>query len=345
MAKSIAVSTDDVTYYTLPGNTGEFNKEAAGINDTIFGQDFQSSEVGLINWNMSAQAFYKGFAGYIADVKKAGTATNLVAQGMSLVSGKTYKVSDATKNILNPSATFTVLDGVTNVNAQVESFNYLFGQLTFKSSYTPVGAITIAATGGYYPVTTLGKANAFTLTQSSDTIDSTDFATAQGNGGHRTFVQGLKTVSLELTGFYDVTNEFRENLTERDLLIIEINPDGNSKSVARGFFKIMSEGQSGEVGALEEESTTFELQVPSSDYLPFSWQFASDTTLHQSIRTCLNAWLTGDEIYVRYLHDGTNGVKGTCIVNETSLSSGLENMNEYTMSFQGSGATTEVGDG
>lgn len=345
MAKSIAVSTDDSTYYTLPGNTGEFNKEAAGINDTIFGQDFQSSEVGLINWNMSAQAFYKGFAGYIADVKKAGTATNLVAQGMTLVSGKTYKVSDATKNILNPDATFTVLDGVTDVTDEVVSWNYLFGQLTFDSGFTPAGAITIAATGGYYPVVTLGKANAFTLTQSSDTIDSTDFATAQANDGHRTFQQGLKTVSLELTGFYDVANDFRANLTDRDLLIIEINPDGNSKSVARGFFKIMSEGQSGEVGALEEESTTFELQVPDSDYLPFSWQFASDTTLHQSIRICLDAWLTGDEIYVKYLHDGTNGVKGTCIVNETSLSSGLENMNEFTIQFQGSGATTEVGDG
>lgn len=80
MAKVVQVSDDNgSTWYTLPGNGGEFSKESSSIDDTVFGQDYKSSEVGLIGWTVSAQAFYKGFAGYSADIKKAGSNTAFTA--------------------------------------------------------------------------------------------------------------------------------------------------------------------------------------------------------------------------------------------------------------------------
>lgn len=341
--KIVAVSTDDITYYTLPGSSGELQNEAGSIDDTVFGQNYQSNEIGLISWTSNATGYYKGFAGYMAKIKQAGTSTVMTTEPMTLVAGKTYKVTADAKNLWNPAVTLNVFDNGVNKNADVESINYLTGRVTFKAAYNPTGPITV--TGAYYPTVTLGKAQSYSLTQTAETIDSTDFGTAQANGGFRTFLAGLQTVSLELTGFYNVTAGLRDALQARTLLIIEIDPSGTGKSICRGFFKLASEGQSGDVGALEEETATFNLQVPSSLYAPFAWLHAADTTLSLAIRTCLDAWLAGTSIFVKYQYDGINGTKGSAVVTECSLSGGLDDMNEFTFSFQGSGATTPVGTG
>lgn len=344
MAKTVQVSDDNGSnWYTLPGNSGSFNNESTPITDTIFGQTWSSEEIGLISWQCEAQAYFKGFAGYQATVKKAGTATAMTGEAMTLVSGKTYQVTDAAKRLLDRNDTFVVYDNGVDHTADVASYNYLMGEVTFDSSYTVTGPVTID--GDYLPLSDLGTGNAFTLTQSADAVETSDFATVQGNGGFRTFQPGLRTAQIELSAFYTIAADLRADLQARDEVIIEINPDGNSKSLARGFFKVVNEGQSGDVGALEEESITFSLNVPSSDYVPFDWHHESDTTLHQSIQICLDAFLNETEIDVQYLYDGTNGVKGDCIVTDTSLSSGLDAMNEFSVSFQGTGATTDVGTG
>lgn len=344
MAKIVQLSDDsESNWYTLPGNSGAFNNESSPITDTVFGQDYQSEEIGLIDWSVEAQAFYKGFAGYVAKLKKQGTPTAMTTEAMSLVSGKTYKIDDAAKEIWDHTAAFTVFDNAVDETANVETFNYLFGEVTFLAAYTPNTPITI--TGTYLPMTTLGAANAFTLTQTAETIESSDFATVQANNGFRTFQQGLKTVSLDLSSFYAVASGFRALLQGRTETLIEVDPDGNGKSVARGFFKAVSESQSGDVGALEDESTTFTLNVPSSDFIPFGWEHANDTTLHTSIQVALTSWLDATEIDVQYLHDGTNGIKGGCIITDVTLSGGLDNMNEFNVTCQGTGATTNVGAG
>ena len=344
MAKSVSVSDDaGVTWHILPGNAGELNNEAGSIDDTIFGQTYQSNESGLINWGVNASAFYKGFAGYQAKLKKQGTSTVMTTEAMSLVSGKTYKVTAAAKNIWNPAVTLTVFDNAVNKDAEVESINYLFGTITFKSSYTPTGPITV--TGAYYPTTTLGSAQSYTLTQTAEAVDSSAFDVAQANGGYRTFLPGLRTVGLELSGFYNLASGFRAALAARSTIIIEVDPSGTGKSVARGFFKPTGDNQSGDVGALEEESVTFVLQVPSSNYIPFAWSHASDTTLHLSVQKCITAYLNQTLIKVRYLYDGVNGISGDATITDLSLSSGLDNMNEFTADFQGTGAQTVVGTG
>lgn len=340
MAKRIQISPDGSTWYTLPGNKGEFQHEAGQIKDTIFGQDFESNQTGIIGWMINANGLYKGFAGYVTKILKSGTPTVMTAEAMSLVSGKTYKVTAGSKNVFDRLTAVRVYDNAVEVTdpTKIESINYLFGRVTFAASYTPTGPITV--TGKYLPMTQVAGANSFTLTQTANAIDNTDYETAQGNGGFRTHEYGLRTVALSLKGIYKPTNGFADLLIARAECVVEINVDGSGKSVARGFMKPANTGQDGNVGELENDSLDFTLSVPDQEGvdLPFSWIHDGTTSLSMAIRTALSSWESGDLVSVNYLADGENGKEGEAIITDLSLSGGLEAMNEFTIKFQGSDA-------
>lgn len=340
MAKRIRLSDDDgANWYTLPGSSGELSSEAGELDDTVFGQNFSSTFPGINGWTINANARYKGYAGYQAKILKTGTSTTMTTEPMSLVSGKTYQVTDAAKRLFDRShATFNVFDDGVNKNAEVESIDHLFGRVTFKSSYTPTTPITI--TTNYLPLAEVGCANEYTLTQTANAIDNTCMDTAQANGGNRTFEYGLKTVQLELNGIYKSANNFRTLLAARSELVIQINPDGAGKAVARGFFRAVSTGQSGDVGDLEQETITFNLSVPDQDNVqtPFKWLIASDALLNVSVQKAIAAWEDDELIKVAYLPDGTDGVMGDAVITDLTLTGGLESMNEFTVNFQGSDA-------
>jgi hypothetical protein len=344
MPKKVRISDDNgVTWSTFPGSSGEFTSEAGDIDDTVLGQAFRSSQTGMIGNSLSTNGFYKGFAGYNAKLLASGTPVALTAEAMALVSGKTYQVTNTAKRTFNPLTTVSFFDnGVAIAVANILNVDYVFGRVTFVPGYTVVGAITV--TGQYLPLTAIARANGFTLTQTAEAVDDTDFTTAQGNSGHRTFIPGLKTMSLALTGIYSGSNNWRTLLTGRSQILIEINPDGTSKSVGRGFFKAMDVGQSGNVGDQEAASATFALSVPDIDVLayPFAWLHDPTTTLNASIKKALAAW-QGNLIYdYQYLWDGTNGWQGDGIITDVSLSSGLDAMNDFTINVQGSGQWVTV---
>lgn len=352
-AKVIQVSDDNgVNWHTLPGATGSFMTEADSITDTIFGDTFESHEIGLLGWTVSANAYFKGYAGYLAEIKQIGTATSFSSESMTLRSGKIYDIDDTTKSIWQrTSGSFAVTDGSGDVTDEVEWVDYLFGAIKFLDSYTPTGSVTVD--GHYYPTSQLGKGQSFTLTMTANAIDNTDFATAQGNGGYKTFEPGLRIVQLELGGIFDATVNSKSDLAARNELIVEIDPAGDGLSIARGFFKMMSTEQSGDVGALEEESLSLELTVPLEEtnpgvYIPFSWLHDATTKLAQAVQICLQSWIDQTLIDVRYLPQGSagqsplDGISGDCIVTDVSLSGGLSDMNTFVADFQGSGAYTEV---
>lgn len=337
MVKRIQISDDDVTYYTLPGNSGELNSEAGELNDTIFGQEFSSGETGLINWSISSNAVYKGFAGYIVDLLKGGTPVTLTDEPMELVSGKTYRITDATKRILDFDTAITVEDNSVDETAEIVSINYLAGTITFDSGHTVTGPVTLS--GKYVPTTAIAGAKSFTLSQTADTVDETDIPTAKANDGHMVYAPGLKTATLELSGVYKLSNGFKAALVAREPIYVKINPDNANLSSAIGLFKYMGQGQSGDVGALEEETVSLRLSVPDNALMetPFTWVHNAGTTLNQGIQICLDAWLAGDLVYVKYLDEGTAGNSGQAVVTDISLSGGLEAMNEFTVNLQGSG--------
>jgi hypothetical protein len=344
MAKRVRLSDDNgVTWYTLPGNSAELSTEAGEIEDTIFGQSFGSTQSGLLGWTINGNALYKGFAGYNAKILKTGASTVMTDEAMTLVSGKTYQITNALHRVLNRTVAVVVEDNNVAVSAaNIESIDYLFGRVTFVSGYTPTGPITI--TGAWLATAVVGCANSYTLNQTAEAVDNTCMDTAQANAGHRTYEYGLKTVSLELQGVYKAANGFLAALIARTEMIIEVNPDGNGKSVARGYFKPVNTGQSGDVGDLEQETIQFNLSVPdvSNMQWPFHWIHAADTTLNMSVQKALAAWEASTLIDIQYLPDGTTGWRGDAVVTDLTLSGGLEDMNEFTVNVQGSGALVAV---
>jgi len=339
-AKTIKISPDDSTYNALPGPSGSISKNGEEITDTILGQSFQSTEAGLIDWSIESSAYYKGFAGYKATVKKAGTSTSTTGESMSQLDGQTYMIDDFSKSLWDQGANVIVYDNGSDVTSNVNNINYLFGQVTFEDTYTVSGPVTVDCS--YFPLSSFGKAGDFTLTMSAETKNETDRDSVQSNGGFRVYSMGLRTVSLELSSFYDTANNFFTTLKNREQIIIEINPDGNSKSVARGYFRLITDEQSGEVGALEEESVTFNLNVQDANQVPFEWYHTSDTTLYQAIKNLLDAWENQGTAYSKYLPDGTNGYKGEVVPTDVSLSSTMDGMNEFTATMQGTGELTAV---
>lgn len=338
MSKAVRVSSSGSTgtWFTLPGNKGDISNQAGEIDDTVFGQDFKSSQTGLIGCTISADGMYKGFAGYVAKLKKAGTTTAFTGEAMTLVSGKTYKITNPVKNVWDRTATFVVKDNAVDHTTDVLSIDFLFGRVTFKSAYTPTGPVTVD--GKYLPMATVGRANGFTLTQTAAQIDNTDFDTAQSNNGFRVNGYGLKTVSLALQGIYDDANAFLPLLEARSEMVIEINPDGNSKSVARGWFKCLMEGSSGNVGALEQETVNFGLSVPAQQSgaatdinTPFEWIHDSSTTLNTAVQMAISAWANKTSLFVAYVPDGMAGVQAPCIITDVTLTGGLEVMNSFAI--------------
>jgi hypothetical protein len=348
-AKNLSISADDITYVSLPGSQGELSRDAATADDTIYGQEFKSLFPAIISWSLKGNAVYKGFAGYQATVKKIGTGVTFTTQACTLVSGKTYQINDVSKRIWNRNAPLTVFDNAVDRTSEVESVDFLFGKVTFKSSYTVVGPVTVSGTS--YPTTSLGSIRGFTLTQSADTKDTSDYATVQANGGYKTFEPGLKTVNIELPGVYKSINGMAALLESRAEVIIEINPDGNGSgataSVARGFFRATKTSQQGNVGALEEENVSFSLSVPIQASgpilsIPFGWHHGANSPIPTAIKTCLNAWETSTLVYAKYLPDGVAGVKGQGVITNMTLSSTMEGVNTFQVDIAGSGALTTV---
>jgi hypothetical protein len=346
-AKRIRVSLDDVTYYTLPGSTGSFRTEMANVNDTIFGQNYQSESPTIGMWQVGGQAFFKGVAGYSAALKVGGTPTAVVAGPATLVSGKTYRINDAAKRVMSLANAITVYDNAVNHTDDVLSIDHLNGEVTFEAAYTVTGAVTVDYY--YLPMAALAKARSFSLTQTAAEIDDTDYATAQANGGWRTYDPGLKTVGLEIGNIWAAANDFVDTLAARSQIYVEVSPNNTAGNAVtqvmfRGFFKYNQQNQQGNVGALEEETLTLGLYVPTGELvaLPFQWYFGSANALPPAVQLVLDAWQDGTTIYVEYLGDGVAGKTGQAIVTEASLQNSFDGQNEFSFTLKGTGAPADA---
>lgn len=342
-AKRIQVSNDNgVTFSTLPGATGDMRRELATVGDTIFGQDYGSEDVSIGNWMVTANSFFKGVAGYQANVKKGGTPVVMTSEATALLTGKTYQITNVAHRLMDLATVTVVKDGAVDQTANVLSIDYLNGTVTFKPTYTVTGAVTI--TGAYVPTTTIARSRSFTLTQTAAEIDDTDYETARANGGWRTYDPGLKTVRLEMGGIYDASQALQAELAARSVLYIEVNPNNDNNTIFRGFFKRTTLGQSGDVGALEENAAAFNLFVPDGALVerPFGWYFAAGSTLNVAVQKALAAWQNNTGLKVKYLPDGLAGFMGDAIVTEATLANAMDGLNEFRFTFRGSGtpATT-----
>jgi len=332
----------DTEWHTLPGNDASFDTNHDELDDTLFGQRFSSSETGLTEWSMSSNALYRGFAGYVATIRKAQDSTAFNGEELSQVGDtQKYRIDDATKSVWDWNVDVVVYeDGVEVDDADIDYIDYIHGQVVFDENFTVTGSIT--ADGAFLTLENFGKAQTFEIGQSADTTDTTDLQTAQDNGGFMTMRPTLLTAEMSMEAFYDVDNDFDDLFLGRDTFVLEINPDGNDESFARGIFKVNEDSLSGDVGGDEDESVSFVLSVPNNVTRPFGWEHSENTTLSQAVRIVLDAWENRNELEAQYLPDGSVGREGNVIVDDVSLSGGVSEMNEFDVSLPGTGPWTKV---
>lgn len=350
--KRIQVSDDSgSTWNTLPGNQGDYKNTLNLTVDTIFGQSYESQQPNLGMWTMTANGIFKGVSGYNCVIKKGGTPTTMTAEACTQVgSTKTYFITNAVKRVISYLDALTVLDGGVDHTADVLSIDYLTGQVTFKSAYTPGGAITV--TGKYIPLVVIAKAKSFTLSQTQTTIDNTGYDDAQSNSGHRVYVPGLRTVSLQLGSIFAASSAWLTTILSRGICYVEIDLDATNPglTVARGFFKVNDRSQQGNQGAVEDETISLALWVPDGSLvaLPFSWYIANTSTLNVAIQKILASFVNQTIINGRYLPSGApgasplDGATGLLFPTECSLTNSIDGLNDYTFKFQGTGAPTAV---
>lgn len=182
---------------------------------------------------MAATPGYKGW------IKVGGTSTATTGEACSLVSGKTYKVTNRAKSVLDPAVARTWKDnGVAVSAANIASENLNGGTVTFTAGYTPTTPITVDA--NYIPLNAVAAVTKVTSFSAPNTLVET---TAINGSGYKTRTATTQDAMAEL----ELTDDLRTDLDptaigeqswvtleqNRTPVMVEFNPDGGSVDVFR----------------------------------------------------------------------------------------------------------------
>ena len=111
-------------------------------------------------------------AGYSAKLYRSGTSTSMTAEATTLVTGKTYRITNAAKRMLDPTVAVVVDDSGSPVSASdILSIDYLHGIVTFDPSYTVSGAVTVDA--NYIPLSQIADVYNASFSTNIMTLDNT----------------------------------------------------------------------------------------------------------------------------------------------------------------------------
>lgn len=209
-----------------------------------------------------------GSPGWKATVKRSGTSTTFTDEPASLVSGQTYQIDDETKQVWDRTAPIVVNDNGNEVDPEnIEHIDYLFGMVTFANDYTPTGGITIS--GKYLPMQNVAGANSYTLNQTVDVLDDTDFDHAKTTG-YRSRMAGLHDVSVTVSRWDNLSKDFFTAATAGQAVVVEIVPGLGTRKF-RAFMLVETANRSGDVAALESEEVSLILDGDGAGKA-FSWQ-------------------------------------------------------------------------
>jgi hypothetical protein len=342
-AKIFEVSPDGTNWAVMPGNDASVDLEGEDLDTTVFGSDFSSSITGIINHSFSGNAMFRETAGYNGRIRKEGDAVAFTDEATT-ANGDWYEITDRTKSLFDYNTEVVVEDDATPVaDADIEEIDYLHGRVKFVDAYTVTGPITLS--GDYKPLSTFGCFNSLDLTQSSETIETGCFETVGANGGYQTYKPTLRDVSIDAEGFYQTSSDFASQLQNRERFIIEIDIEGDGENLARGYFRIGTDGYSGGPGGDETESVSFSLFVPEG-VKPFSWRFGANTKAPQGLIWTIEAWENKTNLHYRYFPEGRDnkGFEAESVVTDCSISTAVDALAEASVSGQGTGAFTILND-
>ena len=197
-------------------------------------------------------------AGWVTKISKGDTTSSkaYTDEACGIVAGKIYEITDRTKRYWDKSNGVVVEDDSSAISvSDIESINYLAGQLVLKSTYTPTGAITV--TGKYYDVSVICFANTASLSIDPMLEENTTFCTAQANDGWKTRQQTLLEGSLTVSGFYDSSDNFSTELLAGTEIIAEYRPDKDASKAYIMKAQIDDDSDDSDVQGLVGKSYTF----------------------------------------------------------------------------------------
>jgi len=174
-------------------------------------------------------------AGKNARIRVAGTGVTFTDEACTLVSGKTYKITDRDKIRWDRDETVTVKDGGSAVpSINISGIQYLTGQIIFVSTYTPTGAITVSGT--YRPSSIIGWTKRGNINESIELQDVTNFKTAAtdvaaGVNASRRRLANIVDATGSFGGFTDTTSDFEATMKSKQSVILEYQSDVNETAV------------------------------------------------------------------------------------------------------------------
>jgi hypothetical protein len=212
-----------------------------------------------------------GVAGYLASIRISGTATSMTSEAMSTNStvANTYQINSSVRQIWDRQTVPTFTEGSTGSSrpaipaAQVQSIDYLFGTVTFTVAQTT----PIRVSGNYLPTSIVAGAHSYTLNQSQELLDDTDFQST----GLVSRIKGLKDINITLSR-YDSTATLVDLFTlvsNGNEAVVEIRPGGDTTNVFRSYTVVESDNHSGDAASIEGSDVTF--QLDADDREAFGW--------------------------------------------------------------------------
>lgn len=161
-------------------------------------------------------------AGKIGLVKVGGTPTAFTDEATTAtVANQVYQITSSAKRIWSPTATITVKDGGTPVDAGADP--YVINRLTGKVTFTAVTARTITISGTYIPMSTIAKSKSITWEKGNEVLDDTTF----DSNGYEENIPGIHSVRASLGKNWETTYSalFKSAIVSGSLLVIQIFHD------------------------------------------------------------------------------------------------------------------------
>ena len=192
-------------FRTFPGTGGSFSAETPDINDTILGQTFESTERGLIDWNVSTDGIYKGYPGYTCRLNRAvgtvafnGEATTELGAKVFNVAGEEktlygFQITNIYKRVWRRPAAGTTLgvsalDGATNL--PITLVDYLTGTIWTETDGGADVTVASVTNYGYTKLVALARATDYTLTLGVTMRDESNFVESNLTSYDRTTTLG-----------------------------------------------------------------------------------------------------------------------------------------------------------
>ena len=208
-------------------------------------------------------------AGNSAKLYRSGTSTSMTAEATTLVTGKTYRITNAAKRMLDPSVAVTVDDGgVPIASANIQSIDYLHGIIVLDSGYTPSGAVAVDA--NYLPLSQIADVYTTSITTTVTMLDDTVYEdTAVSRKA------GLKDISGSFSAYDEGATAISELLGNGTVLFLTFEHTGSaSVDHMRARVLLESDDSSVSVDGLVESTYSFvgasTLSVEGRDV---SWSF------------------------------------------------------------------------